>query len=27
MTLWLLALGTAAVALGGGTVLVGVRHR
>jgi hypothetical protein len=27
MTLWLLALGTAAVALGGGTVFVGVRRR
>jgi hypothetical protein len=27
MTLWLLVLGTAAVALGGGTVLVGVRRR
>jgi hypothetical protein len=27
MTLWLLALGAAAVAVGGGTILVGVRRR
>jgi hypothetical protein len=27
ITLWLLALGAASVALGGGAILVGARHR